>query len=391
MPTGLWLVPWLGAVALCWTSLRARRAASIPEPGPGRGCASTTVVVPVRNEAPRIRGLLESLLAQDHPSFEVLVVDDGSTDGTLDAARAAAAGDPRVRFLRLERRPPGWQGKLYALSIGARDARGEWLIFVDADKRLTRSTFLRALIAECEQRGVAAASALGPYLGDRWWHRWWYRPIVDNPALVGGAFLVQRLRPRATWLIGTLAMRRETYEAIGGAHAAALYGGGAFDDWGWTRLFEMRRARTALLFDDGLHDVSNWEAFPEAWNGMSRWVAAFLVCRRGALPALALGTAAVLATGLATGRVIADLASLRLPPLPYAALAAVPPTFGIAYCRTHGYRLAWAVLAAPIAVGMTAAVAGGITARLRNRVRWRDLEIAVVAEPPSQALNAPRP
>jgi len=387
----LWLLPWIGAVLASVAALRARRSASIPEPAAAAGRASLTIVVPTRNEAPRIRALLESLLSQDHPDFEIVVVDDGSQDATLETARAAAKSDPRVRLLRVEQRPPGWQGKLYALSVGAREARGEWLLFLDADKRLTCRSFLRALLAECERRGVSAGSALGPYLGDRWWHRWWYRPIVDNPVVVGGALLMQRLRPRATWLIGPLAMRRRTYEEAGGAAAAARYGAGAFDDWGWTRYFEERRERTAMLFHPGLHDVSNWESFSDAWAGMSRWAAAFLLCRASAWPALVLGTAAALACGVATLQMVGDLASLRVPAYAHVALAVVPPTFGVAYCRAHGYRVAWALLSAPVAVGMTAAFAGGVVARIRNRARWRDLEIAVVAPPPGAAVSARLP
>src|SRR5262245_48605534 len=94
----LWLLPWIGAVIASWVALRARRAASIPEPAARGGRASLTIVVPTRNEAPRIRGLLESVLSQDHPDFEIVVVDDGSRDGTLETARAAAKGDPRARF-----------------------------------------------------------------------------------------------------------------------------------------------------------------------------------------------------------------------------------------------------------------------------------------------------
>jgi hypothetical protein len=106
---------------------------------------------------------------------------------------------------------------------------------------------------------------------------------------------------------------------------------------------------------------------------------------------LGLGTAAVFACALATVKTVVDLASLRLPPSSFVALAAILPTFGLAYCRARGYRLGWALLAAPVALGMTAAFAGGVWARIRSRVRWRDQEFAVVSRQPTERLSDQRP
>ena len=178
-------------------------------------------------------------------------------------------------------------------------------------------------------------------------------------------------------------MPRETYRAVGGAASAAVFGAGVFDDWGWTRVFELRRLRTAMVYHPALHDVSNWMSFGDCWNGLSRWAAGILTSRRGAWAAAAGVSAAVLLCAFATGRVAIDLLSFRLPAITWIALAAIPPTVGVAHCFWHGHRAWWAALSAPIAVCMLTPLAGGAWARVRNRIRWLDQELLVVAEPPA--------
>ncbi|WP_288047905.1 glycosyltransferase, partial [Nocardia sp.] len=78
-------------------------------------------MVPARDEADVLPGTLPTLLAQDYPGdFRVIVVDDGSTDGTADAA--ARLGDGRLRVVEARDRPGGWAGKVWAMAEGVRAA-----------------------------------------------------------------------------------------------------------------------------------------------------------------------------------------------------------------------------------------------------------------------------
>jgi len=95
------------------------------------------IIVPARDEAATIGRVLTSLLAQDYAGgFRVLLVDDNSTDGTASvaaAAGAAARSAAELTVLTLRSKPPGWSGKLWALSQGVAAARAPVLLFTDAD------------------------------------------------------------------------------------------------------------------------------------------------------------------------------------------------------------------------------------------------------------------
>jgi len=121
----------LAATAHTAWNLRVLR---MPPDDPPPVAESVSVLLPLRDEADRVEPCLRALLAQRGlRDVEVLVLDDGSTDGTADVARRVAAGDPRVRLLAGPPLPPGWLGKPYACHQLAGAARGDVLVFADAD------------------------------------------------------------------------------------------------------------------------------------------------------------------------------------------------------------------------------------------------------------------
>ena len=88
-----------------------------------------SVIVPARNEQACLGACLASLMEQPGVAFEVIVVNDGSTDRTA----AIAHSFPGVKLIDAHAPPVGWGGKSNALFTGAQEARGEWLLFTDAD------------------------------------------------------------------------------------------------------------------------------------------------------------------------------------------------------------------------------------------------------------------
>ncbi|MDG0810673.1 glycosyltransferase family A protein [Cohnella rhizosphaerae] len=118
---------------------------------------SLTVIIPARNEAGRIAPLLRSLREQRYPSFEVLVVDDDSTDETATIASGFGA-----TVLRNDTVEAG-SGKSAACWHGARHAKGKWLLFLDADTALADADSLTKLVGSYAQKGARGILSLQPY------------------------------------------------------------------------------------------------------------------------------------------------------------------------------------------------------------------------------------
>ena len=100
----------------------------IPEPAP-----LVSILIPARDEAANIGACLGSLQKQDYPNFEILVLDDNSSDNTAAIVARLAAQDNRIQLIGGEPLAEGWAGKPFACYQLAKKARGSWLLFVDAD------------------------------------------------------------------------------------------------------------------------------------------------------------------------------------------------------------------------------------------------------------------
>jgi hypothetical protein len=136
------------------------RVLRTPSTTPPPVAERVSVLVPARDEAGRITPCITALLASvGVPDLEVLVLDDGSTDGTAEVVRAAAAGDPRVRVLDGGRGPlpRGWLGKPWACARLAEEASGSVLVFLDADVELAPHG-IAATVALLRGAGLAAVS-----------------------------------------------------------------------------------------------------------------------------------------------------------------------------------------------------------------------------------------
>src|SRR2546423_974415 len=135
--------------------LLIRRRGAIPKlpalPGPVTP-PRLSVVVPTRDEAFAIARALGSLLEQDYPDLEVIVVDDRSSDATGDVLRDLAAKDRRLVVLRVNELPAGWLGKNHALWRGADRATGDWLLFTDADVVFARGALRQAVAYAAAER-----------------------------------------------------------------------------------------------------------------------------------------------------------------------------------------------------------------------------------------------
>lgn len=141
----LWLLPLIPLARLI------RREPSLELVAPARGHL-VSIIIPARNEAAGIATAIESILATTYEPFELIVVDDRSTDDTAARVEALAAGDERVRLVRGAELPQGWYGKPWACFQGYLEARGEILLFTDADTRHAPGLLGRAVGALVRER-----------------------------------------------------------------------------------------------------------------------------------------------------------------------------------------------------------------------------------------------
>lgn len=215
-------IPWI-AVGL-YLALFVRIPSALPTPDPGvEGSAPmVSVIVPARNEEENLRPLLASLTSLEYPAFEVLVVDDESDDRTPELVREARAGNAEeLRLIRGEPLPEGWFGKPWACAQGAREARGELLLFTDADTR-HESMLLGQSVAGLEAERADVLTLIGRQIMGSFWER------ILQPQF----FMLLAARfPRAgtektpgqwrhTIANGQyLLFRREAYEFVGGHEA----------------------------------------------------------------------------------------------------------------------------------------------------------------------------
>ncbi|HEV3221158.1 MAG TPA: glycosyltransferase [Candidatus Acidoferrales bacterium] len=115
-------------------------------------CPRISVIFAARDEADKLPAALQSMLALDYPDYEVIAVDDRSTDSTGRIMEDFAAHNSRLRVLHITSLPPGWLGKPHALDQGYQLATGSWIVFTDADVQFAPDTLRRAMKLALDQR-----------------------------------------------------------------------------------------------------------------------------------------------------------------------------------------------------------------------------------------------
>lgn len=179
-------------------------------PPPG-GWPGITVLIPAYNEESVVGRSVAAALAADYPELEVLVLDDGSIDGTAEAARAAGAGDPRLEVMR----DPVNRGKAERLNIGIRAARHELFIVCDADTHLQPQA-PKLLVSRLSRSPLIAAVAGDPHVTNR-------RNVIAALQILEAASIIGLIR-RTHGLIGRVGVvagvlglfRREAVLEVGG-------------------------------------------------------------------------------------------------------------------------------------------------------------------------------
>ena len=228
---------------------------------------TVSVVVAARDEAGQIARAIQSLVAQRYPSLEVVAVDDRSTDGTGQILDRLAEQHDRLRVIHVDALPEGWLGKNHALQRGAEAARGELLLFTDADVVMSPDAVSSA-VSTMEREGVDhLAVAPRIYAGTA--------PatmtVVVFLALFTVVFRPWKARdPDSRFHIGIGAfnlVRAEAYRAIGGHGAVRLR---PDDDVRLGRTLKEAGYRQATATGTGVAEVEWYPTLPAMARGLRK-------------------------------------------------------------------------------------------------------------------------
>lgn len=242
-----------------WPKLTAR-AQSRPR--------SVSVLIPARNEELNIAACLDCALKQGESVREILICDDHSTDDTARIVESYCARDSRVRLIEGAELPPGWCGKNFACAQLAAQSSGEWLLFLDADARLSE-TAIESLLEEARRRNVTMISGWPRLQVESFWEKA-LMPMLN--------FVVFTLFPAPLSLVrndpslglvhgACIMMERTGYEAIGG-HASVR--DEIFEDQRLAQLWRARGLGGICLDGQEVVSVRMYRSFAEIWGGFQK-------------------------------------------------------------------------------------------------------------------------
>jgi hopene-associated glycosyltransferase HpnB len=268
---GAAFLSWFGlSIFLIWatrggTILRPGQTASIPDRPP-----KVSIIAPARNEEGALPEAFQSFVALDYPDYEVIVVDDGSTDSTgriADDFAASPASRGRVRVIHNHELPAGWAGKVHALSLAAGLANGEWILATDADvvfqPKLLDLAVSLALEKDAQLVSLMPEIEMGGF---------WEKVVLPAFSLLLTSLFPPRLVnrpgfPRAIAAGAFILMRRRDLEDLGGYEAIKSV---VIEDLRMAELFKKNGRRIYLAASRGLFHTKMYSGVHEMWEGLSR-------------------------------------------------------------------------------------------------------------------------
>jgi len=273
-----------GAAMMLWNVRAFRTVPLVEQSGPeGLTGPMISVLVPARNEALRIGPCAASLACQRYPNFEVLVLDDHSEDGTADVlASLGYSGEPsaKLRILKGQPLPPGWTGKAWACHQLAAAARGEWLLFTDADTEHA-DAMLASTMAMARKTEAALLSAWPRLVTESWSEKlvlpilhlaFVYYPHAIWEWMTASPGRLARISPRFRRAFGAangqfIFIQKAVYERIGG-HAASR--GHLVEDLALGRAAAKEGLRLVNCDGSAISSVRMYTRFSEVWEGFTK-------------------------------------------------------------------------------------------------------------------------
>jgi len=376
----LWILvlAWIVSLALTIYGLSQQRpllpvSESTP---PADDLPLVSIVVPARNEEHRVLAeSIRSILAQDYEPFEVIAIDDRSTDNTRSILKALAQADRRLRVIEGEDLPNGWLGKPHAMHQGLKQARGEWILATDADMIFDKAA-LRTSLATIRAQNADAISLIPYFETGSFWERviiptWAWVTVmftiayrIDNPKTQG-----------ALGIGGFFLMRRSALARVGGYEALKNE---VVEDVRLAEMIKRSGGRMITVQAPGLLRTRMYRSFGEIWESCTRtWFSGMkfslgfaLVCALSMyVMAVAPALVAVVAAIGIISRADATLWQLVVPAmLAWLMQMVVLMISGFRYGVSGVYALT-----APLGLALlyTMLLDSGVRIRTRMGVRWK--------------------
>jgi chlorobactene glucosyltransferase len=259
LPALPWVLPFLTLPRL--TSRKPNLSESPVESG-----IFVSIIVPARNESATITRLLRSILGTTYGPFEVVVVDDRSTDDTASVVESLA--DERVRVIRGEELPDGWYGKPWACYQGYRAAKGNLLLFTDADTQHSPALLGHAVGALIQQdAGLVTISPLQRCI--TFWERvimpqiWFLLALRYHPPAVNRARRERDVIANGQFIL----VSREAYVKAG-THAAVKHE--VAEDLALAQTFLRQGLKLHFAFAERLMETRMYQNLPQLIEGWSK-------------------------------------------------------------------------------------------------------------------------
>ena len=231
---------------------------------------AVSIVIPARNEEGSLDACLETARLQDHPTLQILVLDDASTDNTSVIVKQHAEADSRVTALEGEGKPlpDGWFGKPWALERAQKHATGEWLAFIDADVQLAPEAISRAL-AYVTTHKLDMLTGVGDLTVQSFWERV-LQPAVGGLILAGNSLSQvndpdQKDKNLANGQF--IFISRAAYDQIG-RHECVRQN--ILDDVGIARALVAADKRYHCLYLHELFSCRMYTSLSEIWEGWTK-------------------------------------------------------------------------------------------------------------------------
>lgn len=225
------------------------------------------IIVPVRNEEENLANALTTLANLDYPSYKVIMVNDGSTDGSAAIMQAFANKYPHIFCYNIQSVPQGWIAKSHALHYGYRQSGAEWLLFTDADVRFKKESLQKA-VQYCLRTNAAHVTIL-PQVRSR-------SVMVNCVNEVFQILMHLRYRPWATPNASSNAymgmgafnlVQRTAYEAIGTHARFALHPN---DDLKLGECIKKEGYKQHVLYGQGELGYEWYSSLTDIINGLTK-------------------------------------------------------------------------------------------------------------------------